>query len=72
VRSRKSTPQSLPLQSIPDVPPMSVIWLVVHKTPNRRNRRHVKPESTGPTCYIPKAQQQPAVNRPFVRKKATA
>ncbi len=49
-----------------------VLWLVVHKAPNRRNRRHARPESTGPTFYIPKAQQQPAVNRPFVRKKATA
>jgi len=61
-----------PSQSIPDVPPMSVIWLVVHRAPNRRNRRHARPERTGPTFFIPKAQQQPAVNRPFVRKKATA
>ena len=58
-------------QSILDAPPMSVIWLVVHKAPNRRNRRHVKPERAGPTFYIPKAQQQPAANRPVVRKKAT-
>jgi len=71
VSSHKSTPQSLPPQSTPDVPPMSVIWLVVHKAPNRRNRRHVKPERSGSTFYIPKAQQQPAVNRPFVRKKTT-
>ena len=63
---RNNTPQS-----IPDARPVDVIWLVVHKAPNRRNRRHARPESSGPTFYIPKAQQQPAVNRPFVRKKAT-
>ncbi len=67
------TPASPPSQATPDAPLVGgVLWLVVHKAPNRRNRRHARPGRLGPTVYIPKAQQQPAVNRPFVRKKATA
>ena len=49
------------------LPVGGVIWLVTHKSPNRRTRRHGNPDRTGRSFYIPKSEQRPSRNVPFVK-----
>lgn len=54
-------------QSIRDAPSRTVSEVVTYRSPNRQNRRHVKPERFGKTFYVPKDQQRPSRNVPFVK-----